>query len=60
MRDGWHAMMTLCVICSHKWAAVFPNGTDFTKLECPACHVKNSMPLPPDEEDQDPAEAWKK
>ena len=60
MNNGWHSMMTLCVLCSHQWAAVFPNAADFTKLECPQCGGQCSMPLPKDDEDDDPAEAWKR
>lgn len=26
-----------CQSCGHTWRAVFPKGTDGTKLECPAC-----------------------
>lgn len=59
MKPGWHSMMTLCVICSHRWAAVFPNGADFTKLECPKAEAFHSMPLPKDDDDGDSAEAWK-
>jgi hypothetical protein len=59
MKDGWHAMMTLCNLCSHKWASVFPEGADATRLECPRCGAQNSQPLPPDGDEPDPADAWK-
>jgi hypothetical protein len=31
----WHAASVECAICTHKWVAVWPVGTD--KLECPNC-----------------------
>ncbi len=60
MKDGWHAMLTLCHLCSYQWAAVFPAGIDAARLECPRCGAQNSMPLPADEDDDDPGDAWKK
>lgn len=37
--DGrfWRAERASCRVCSRRWVAVFPLGTDEDALECPSC-----------------------
>jgi hypothetical protein len=27
-----------CLLCSHEWIALFPDGHDSNTVECPNCH----------------------
>lgn len=35
MEELFNAALVECAICTHKWAAVWPVGTE--ELECPHC-----------------------
>lgn len=37
----WHSVYITCLICSHDWVAIFPDGA--TRLDCPACGYKNDL-----------------
>jgi hypothetical protein len=37
-----YATMVRCNCCTNEWAAVFPESTDVTELECPSCGAQNS------------------
>ena len=40
-KEGWCSEPVECDICTKKWAAVYPNGTE--SLECPNCSHKNHL-----------------
>ncbi len=41
----WSAAYVKCLICDHKWTAVFPEGTE--KLECPNCSTFSQVEFLP-------------
>lgn len=39
---GWNGKMVQCNLCFYIWEAVFEDGTDIAKLQCPKCKCCNS------------------
>jgi hypothetical protein len=35
--QGWNAASVECPICTHKWVAIWPVGTE--RIECPNCEI---------------------